>query len=148
MQTLTIDLNGPFHYADYGGSGPAIVLVHGLGGSFINWMVVAPELAKSGRVLALDLPGFGRSPPEGRSVSIRAQVGAVTKFIQHVVADGPCTLVGNSMGGMISSMLAVERPELVSRVVLVNPALPRATGERGEAFVSLMLFDSGGRLRQ
>ena len=45
MRSRTIDLDGPVHYADFGGTGPTLVLVHGLGGSHVNWMAVGPALA-------------------------------------------------------------------------------------------------------
>jgi pimeloyl-ACP methyl ester carboxylesterase len=138
VQTLTVDLNGPVHYADFGGNGPPLVLVHGLGGSLTNWMAVGAGLSRTGRVLALDLPGFGRTPPAGRSVSVEAQVGLVGQFIERV-AGGKCALVGNSMGGMISLALAAEHPGKVSRLVLVNPALPRV-GIAGDPVVTLMLL--------
>ena len=56
------------HYVDFGGpdDGPTIVLVHGLGGSHLNWDLLAPRLTPHARVLALDLPGFGRSEPGDR----------------------------------------------------------------------------------
>jgi pimeloyl-ACP methyl ester carboxylesterase len=59
MQSVTVDLDGPYHYADYGGDGPPMVLLHGIGGSHINWMLVAPKLAERFHVYALDLIGFG-----------------------------------------------------------------------------------------
>ncbi|MFL5354501.1 alpha/beta fold hydrolase [Archangium sp.] len=59
VRLRTVDLGGPVHYADYGGSGRTRVLLHGLGGSYLNWLPAAPELAKHARVLALDLVGFG-----------------------------------------------------------------------------------------
>ena len=55
MISKTIDLAGEtVHYADFGGEGPVIVLVHGLGGSHLNWLALAPLLARRGRVVALD----------------------------------------------------------------------------------------------
>ena len=61
----TVELGGPVHYVDYGGNadGPVVVLVHGLGGSHLNWDLLAPHLTPHARVVALDLPGFGRSEP-------------------------------------------------------------------------------------
>jgi pimeloyl-ACP methyl ester carboxylesterase len=138
VKTLTLDVHGPIHYADFGGSGAPIVLVHGLGGSFVNWQAVGPGLAKSGRVLALDLPGFGRTPPAGRRVTIGAQVETVGRFIEEV-AGGPAVVVGNSMGGLIAAALAADHPRLVTRAVLVNPALPRAPGVLGDPRVMLLL---------
>jgi len=63
MIPKTIDLAGEtLHYADFGGEGPTLVLVHGLGGSYSTWLAVGTSLARRGRVVAPDLPGFGRSP--------------------------------------------------------------------------------------
>jgi pimeloyl-ACP methyl ester carboxylesterase len=65
MISRTLALPGQtLHYADFGGQGPTIVLVHGLGGAHTNWLAVGAELAERGHVVALDLPGFGRSPRE------------------------------------------------------------------------------------
>ena len=64
------------HHADYGGhpDGPSVVLVHGLGGSHLNWDLLAPRLTPYARVLALDLPGFGLSAPTGRASTVRSNV--------------------------------------------------------------------------
>ncbi|MGI9609095.1 MAG: alpha/beta fold hydrolase, partial [Acidimicrobiia bacterium] len=67
-----IDLDGPVHYADYGGDGSPMVLVHGLGGSHLNWLHVAHRLAERHRVVAVDLAGFGLTPPAGRKATVQA----------------------------------------------------------------------------
>src|SRR5207302_6799085 len=72
MRSFALDAGGPLHLADFGGSGPTLLLVHGLGGSHLNWMLVGDRLAQHHRVLAVDLPGFGRSPRAGRDVSVAA----------------------------------------------------------------------------
>jgi len=136
---LEVDVNGPVHYTTWGderAEGRPMVLVHGLGGSLTNWMRVAPDLARTRRVVALDLPGFGWSPPAGRSLAIDAQVTTVASFIERVVGR-PCTLVGNSMGGAISAALAAKHPPLVAALVLVNPALPRVAGVPTDKVVTL-----------
>src|SRR4029077_10523630 len=74
MQSSMLDIDGPIYVADYGGEGPVMLLVHGLGGAHLNWMAVAPGLAVPRHVYALDLPGFGRSPLAGRRSSIAANV--------------------------------------------------------------------------
>ena len=122
-----VELGVPVHYVDYGGSGPAMVLVHGLGGAHVNWMAVGERLARHARVVAIDLPGFGRTPTEGDSASIHANRALLTRFVDRVMG-GPAILVGNSMGGLISLMTAAEAPAAVSGLVLVNPALPAAPG--------------------
>ncbi|MGY1987240.1 alpha/beta fold hydrolase [Blastococcus sp. SYSU DS0669] len=124
-QSRTVDLGGPVHYLDFGGpdDGPPVVLVHGLGGSHLNWDLVAPALREHGRVLALDLPGFGRSEPGGRKTSVPANVAVLHRFLTEVVGE-PAVLVGNSMGGMISILATGEQPEAVRGLVLLDPALP------------------------
>jgi pimeloyl-ACP methyl ester carboxylesterase len=121
----TIDLGGPVHYVDYGGDreGPAVVLVHGLGGSHLNWDLLAPRLTDSARVVALDLPGFGRSEPGGRKASVPASVAVLGRFLDEVVGE-PAVLVGNSMGGMVSILTAADRPASVRGLVLLDPAIP------------------------
>lgn len=112
---------GPIHQVDFGGEGRVILLVHGLGGSTTNWMAVAGALARHGRVLAIDLPGFGLSPP-ARDFRLETHRQAVEAYMESL--DGPVTLVGNSTGGLLSEMIASHRPELVRRLVLVAPATP------------------------
>ncbi len=118
-----VELGVPVHFVDYGGSGPTMVLVHGLGGAHVNWMGVGAELTRHARVLALDLAGFGRTPTEGRSASIHANRALLARFIAKV-AGGPVILMGNSMGGLISLMQAAAEPASVAGLVLVNAALP------------------------
>jgi pimeloyl-ACP methyl ester carboxylesterase len=123
----TIDLGGPVHYVDHGGEGPPIVLVHGLGGSHVNWCAVAAGLARRHRVFALDLPGFGRTPLAGRSTRLDDNAALIAQFIGHV-AGGRATLVGNSMGGLLSMMTAAKYPYRVDHLVLVNAAYPPVRG--------------------
>jgi len=124
MRSRTIDLDGPVHFADFGGSGPTMVLVHGLGGSHANWAAVGPALATRARVVAPDLAGFGRTPLAGRAATVEANRQLLDRFID-AVTDGPATLVGNSMGGLIAMMEAARHPDKVAALVLVGPAQPR-----------------------
>jgi pimeloyl-ACP methyl ester carboxylesterase len=121
----TVDLGGPVHVLDYGGApdGPTVVLVHGLGGSHLNWDLFAPLLTPRARVLALDLPGFGRSEPGTRRATVPANVAVLDRFLRDV-AGTPVVLVGNSMGGMISLLTTAAAPHLVRGLVLVDPAVP------------------------
>lgn len=128
MRSFTADIGGPVFVADYGGNGPPCVLLHGLGGSHLNWMSVGPALAGTFHVLAPDLPGFGRSPSAGRQSSIAANVRLVEELIRDV-AGAPALLMGNSMGGLIALGVAAGRSDLLSGLVLVDPALPIPRGE-------------------
>ena len=120
-----VDLDGPVHYVDFGGpaTGPAVVMVHGLGGSHLNWDLFAPLLNGHARLWALDLPGFGRSEPGGRTASVSANAATLERFLDEVVGE-PVVLVGNSMGGMLSILAAGERPDAVTGLVLLDPAIP------------------------
>ncbi len=121
-----VDVDGPVHYADFGGEGPPMVLVHGLGGSHLNWLHVAPALARNHRVVAVDLAGFGLTPPAGRKTTVQANRNLLDGFIGALFPPGPAILVGNSMGGLISILEAAANPDRVDALVLVNPALPLA----------------------
>jgi pimeloyl-ACP methyl ester carboxylesterase len=124
MIERSIDVGGLVHYLDFGGEGPhTFVLVHGLGGSAINWVRTAPLLAAHGRVLALDLAGFGRSPTSPGRSTVKANRDLLGRFIQAMSPGRPVVLVGNSMGGMVATLLAALRPSLVSGLVLACPAL-------------------------
>ena len=125
------DLDGPVHFLDFGGpaDGPRVVCVHGLGGSAVNWAAVAPTLAQTCRVLAIDLAGFGHTLGGSRSTSVQANNRLLHRFLVEV-AGTPAILVGNSMGGLISIRQAARRAETVAGLVLVDPALPPALRAR------------------
>lgn len=106
-------------------SGPVFVCVHGLGGSHVNWALLAPRLARHGAVWAPDLAGFGLTPPTGRRPTVADNVDLLAGFIRTVSGDRPVILLGNSMGGMITLLLAATRPHLIAAAVLVAPASPR-----------------------
>lgn len=102
---------------------PPVVLVHGLGGSTVNWELVGEGLARrlGTRVMAFDLAGFGRTSLGTR----RATLGANGRLLAALVGElGPSIIVGNSMGGALGVGLAARHPHLVHALVLVDPALP------------------------
>ncbi|TYP89925.1 alpha/beta fold hydrolase [Blastococcus xanthinilyticus] len=105
--------------------------VHGLGGASTNWTDLAALLAVRFDGWAVDLPGFGRSAPPARGgYSIRSHVRAVVDVLAHVAdqpgegAGRPVHLVGNSLGGLVSLLVAAQRPDLVATLTLVSPAMP------------------------
>src|SRR5438046_10497015 len=94
----TADLDGSVVYRAW--AGPAdttFVLVHGLGGSHLNWLQVAPGLSGLGRVLALDLPGFGRSPAAGRGTRVMDLRRSPSRFVA-AGATGRGAVVVESLG--------------------------------------------------
>jgi pimeloyl-ACP methyl ester carboxylesterase len=134
MRSRTLDVGGPVHVADFGGRGRPMVLVHGLGGSHANWLAVGDALARRHRVVAPDLAGFGLTRPEGRSCSVEANAELLTGVIEQV--GRPVVLVGNSMGGLISLLVASRKPALVEGLVLVGAAMPRPLSTRPDLAVT------------
>ncbi|TDC51397.1 alpha/beta hydrolase [Jiangella ureilytica] len=104
------------------GSATPIVYVHGLGGSSTNWTALMRELHDDAEQWALDLPGFGDSPPGDRH-TVAEYVADVVAFLETF--DGPVHLVANSLGGMICVYVASRRPDLVLTLSLVSPAMPQ-----------------------
>jgi pimeloyl-ACP methyl ester carboxylesterase len=105
--------------------------VHGLGGASTNWTDLAALLAVRFEGWAVDLPGFGRSqPPRRGRYSIRGHVRAVVDVLEHVIAQPgeasgrPVHLMGNSLGGLVSLLVASRRPDLVASLTLISPAMP------------------------
>jgi pimeloyl-ACP methyl ester carboxylesterase len=131
LRHKTADLDGPVHYLDFGGQGSPLLMVHGLGGSAINWMAVGPELAEDHHVLALDLAGFGQTPLFNRSAAVGANANLVHSFIEQVIGE-PVVIMGNSMGGHIAILEAAAHPSSVTALVLVDPAIPAIHVRRPE----------------
>src|SRR6188472_4502095 len=108
---ITIDVDGPIVYREWDGPRETtFVLLHGLGGSHLSWLQVAPGLSGLGRVVALDLPGFGRSPAAGRGSRVMDSRRSLARFLDRV-SDGRVILVGNSMGGLIAMTEAAVEPD-------------------------------------
>lgn len=124
MKTHFVDIDGPVHYADFGGDGVPIVMVHGLGGTHLNWLSIGHRFAAEGyRTLAIDLAGFGLTPLAGRSADIEANQALLHRFVEAVVG-GPTLIMGNSMGALVGLLEADANPRDVTGLVLLGPALP------------------------
>lgn len=128
----TIDLDGPVSFREWDGpSDTTFVCVHGLGASHLSWVQVAPALAGLGRVLALDLPGFGHTPLAGRSAGLMDLRRTLSAFMAACTTEkgrGRVVLSGNSMGGVLSILQAAVEPSSVDAMVLTDPAMPWTRG--------------------
>jgi pimeloyl-ACP methyl ester carboxylesterase len=117
----TVDVVGArVNYVELGRGDP-LVLLHGLAGAWQNWLENIPHLARSHRVIALDLPGFGASPKPTWEISIPAYGRFLHDFCERV-GIGTCGLIGSSMGGFIGTELAIHEPGRVENLVLVSAA--------------------------
>ena len=104
-----------------GGSGPPLLFIHGLAGLWQNWLLNIPAFMDTHRVVAPDLPGFGRSPMPSGEISIRGYAKTVDALCGALGVDGP-VVVGNSMGGFVAAELAISFPTRVEKLVLVSAA--------------------------
>lgn len=98
------------------------ILLHGWSSSWYALSPVLPLLSQRFNCLAIDLPGYGQSPPLKERVTIEAYADLLAKLIEEV-SNGPVVLVGHSMGGMTSMTLALRHPVLVDRMVLLCPTV-------------------------
>lgn len=109
------------------------MFVHGLGGSSQNWSSLMLRLADRLDCRAVDLPGFGYSPPpDDGNYSVGGHARAVVRLLEAGVAEGrgPVHLFGNSLGGAVATKVASARPDLVRTLTLVSPALPEVPPQR------------------
>ena len=108
-------------YIDEGKGSETILMIHGLGSYLPAWKKNIGELSKNYRVIAVDLPGYGKSSKAPHSGLMTFYAGVIAELIQKLEL-GPVNLAGHSMGGQISMVLTLEKPELVKRLILVDPA--------------------------
>ncbi len=98
------------------------LLIHGWSSSWYAMSPLLPLLRKRFRCLAVDLPGYGESPPGPERATIAGYAELLAGLIRDVT-DRPALLVGHSMGGMISLTLTLRHPDLVERMVLLAPTI-------------------------
>ncbi|TFC80741.1 alpha/beta fold hydrolase [Cryobacterium sp. TmT2-59] len=130
------------HVATDEGSGPVVILVHGIASSSETFREVVPLLVRSHRVIALDILGFGKSPaPDGCEYRLEDHVDALAATIRSLKLREPFMLVGHSLGSLIVARFAAlprtrsSRRTRVSRVVLVGPPVYLSPAEIGDRWV-------------
>lgn len=132
----------PLHTLSVGTAGPRIAFLHGLFGQGRNWSQIAKALAgpdgRGARSTLVDLPDHGRSP-WSQEFSFEGYAAAVADTLRGIDADASWVVVGHSLGGKTAMLLALEHPELVSRLVVVDIA-PKSYGslERFSGYIEEM----------
>lgn len=101
--------------------GPAVILLHGFGASLHTWEPWAAELDEEFRVIRLDLPGAGLSPPDPTGDYSDDRVIALLVALMDQLETPRAFLVGNSVGGRIAWTFAARHPERIDRLVLISP---------------------------
>jgi pimeloyl-ACP methyl ester carboxylesterase len=129
------------HYTDQG-KGEVVVLLHGMASSGRYWDTFIPHLGTTNRIITIDLLGYGRSPmPKDAIYSYESHVKSLVETLDHINIRQPITLVGHSMGALLSLRLASLYPERISRLVLVGmPIFEDATSAR-EAIIKSKLLN-------
>ena len=124
----TTRVNGVELYYETHGDGPPVLLIHGLGSSTRDWEPQVAALATRFRVITFDVRGHGRSEKPRQRYSVKLFADDTAALIRALDV-GPVHVIGISMGGMIAFQLAVDAPELVRSLVIVNsgPAMPIKT---------------------
>jgi pimeloyl-ACP methyl ester carboxylesterase/putative sterol carrier protein len=123
LQQIDVEAEG-LHLSTYVvGSGPPVLLLHGLGASKISWLPIMPELSRSYRLVVPDLPGHGESSKPRGDYSMRTYAHVVRVLMDATGLERPI-VVGNSMGGRIALELALRSPKRVAALGLLDPAVP------------------------
>jgi pimeloyl-ACP methyl ester carboxylesterase len=109
------------NYVDVG-EGEPVVFVHGISGSWQNWLENLPHFGRGRRAIALDLPGFGDSPMPSWAIDMHAYGRLLHDFCEKLDIPGGAALVGNSMGGLVAGEAILSSPGRFDRLVLVSAA--------------------------
>lgn len=118
----SIDVGGQrLGYAELGGAGAPLLLIHGLGGNWTVWLENMPTLAQHHRVLAVDLPGFGSSATPQDGISINGYADTVQRFCEALKLES-VTIFGSSLGGWVAAELAQRESADLAGLVLVDAA--------------------------
>jgi pimeloyl-ACP methyl ester carboxylesterase len=118
------------HVATDRGSGPPVVMIHGIASSSVTFERLVPLVEPHHRVIAIDLLGFGESPaPDDATYTIAEHEAALARTIDALRLREPFVLVGHSMGSLIAARYAATHPRRLRKLVLVSPPvyLPTAT---------------------
>lgn len=134
MQSMRTDLEYPFEvkyaalsdnmelaYVDEGKGSETIILIHGLGSYLPAWKKNIQALKNDYRVIALDLPGYGKSTKNPHSGEMTFYAGVIRDFMHHLGIE-KAVIGGHSMGGQIAMVTALQYPEMVKKLILVDPA--------------------------
>ena len=119
IEPKTITLHGRTVSYAQAGSGPVLLLIHGMAGTLQNWQAVIEPLSRRHTVIAPDLPGHGGSAPSGGDYSLGA-LAAGLRDLLLALGHERATLVGHSLGGGIAMQFSYQFPEIAERLVLVS----------------------------
>ena len=123
FRTLDVEANGTTLHVRTGGTGPAVVLLHGYGETGDMWAPMAADLAADHQVIVPDLRGLGRSAKPAGGFDKKTQAGDLAGVLSAVGADR-IDLVAHDIGNMVAFQFAVQYPERIRRFVLIDAPVP------------------------
>ena len=123
---------------------PPAMFIHGLGGSALNWTDLMFRMRNEVDGYAVDLGGFGMSPPpRDGDMSPKGHARAIASLIEHL-GLAPVHLFGNSFGGAVAINLAARYPDLVRSLTLISPALPSLYATKGNLHLPMIAIPGVG----
>ena len=124
---------------------PGAVLIHGLGGSSLNWTDLMAAMQSDVDGYAIDLGGFGQSPPpRDGDMTPAGHAAGVAEFIVDELGGAPVHILGNSLGGAVALQLAARRPDLARSLTLISPALPSVYATKSNAHLPVIAMPGVG----
>jgi esterase len=122
------------------GTGEPLVILHGLFGTLDNWQTIARQLAEDFTVYIVDLPNHGRSPHTKGEFDYSEMSDAVAEFLtKNWIHE--TRLIGHSMGGKLAMQLALNQPDLIKKLAVIDIAPKKYTGGHGNIFKALFALD-------
>ncbi len=133
-----VQVNGKnWHYQIMGEGHPTVIVDSGTGGTYLDWQLVQPEVAKFTRILTYDRAGYGWSDLSSEPRTAEQVVGELRQLLREVEIEPPYILVGMSLGGLFSRLFAYHYPEEVAGMVLVDVAHERMYEDTPAEWVEL-----------
>jgi pimeloyl-ACP methyl ester carboxylesterase len=133
-----VQINGKnWHYQIMGEGHPTVIVDSGTGGTYLDWQLVQPEVAKFTRILTYDRAGYGWSDLSSEPRTAEQVVGELRQLLREVEIEPPYILVGMSSGGLFSRLFAYHYPEEVAGMVLVDVAHERMYEDTPAEWVEL-----------
>lgn len=115
------------------GAGPPVIFLHSMAGSAESWTQQIDQLSNNFRCLAWDMPGYGESPAVPESTTLEQLCGLLLELLDESGIDQPVHLVGLSVGGMIAQRFAIENPQRVASLVILDSSASFGDGANSEA---------------
>ncbi|MEM2144939.1 MAG: alpha/beta hydrolase [Candidatus Jordarchaeaceae archaeon] len=138
-----VNVNGLKTFYESKGKGRPLILIHGATGSSLYWGIQLSELSKKLRVIAIDLPGHGKTERLKEKATIERYAHHIAAFMKQIKLD-KAVIAGHSMGGLVVQQLALKHPELFEKLIIVDSTshFPEPTENSKQSEVMKNLDDS------